>query len=159
MEKSCVRFASVAISDAYGDVFPAEALGHLTDFNWASTDVLLTCVPISNGGVPIFQTIWQGVSGSMTFCRTNGLYAKIVAELMRAYHTQGIITQFSSSVEILNRNGTLDEYLLSGLQIHKNTFGNFRGIREVDFSFQWAASLLSVTGGATTALTSLPLAA
>ena len=151
--------ASVTISDAYGDVFPAEALGHLTDFSWASTDALLTCVPISNGGVPIFQTIWQGVSGSMAFARVNGLYTKLISELMVAYHTQGLITQFSASVEVLNRDGTLDEYLLSNMQIHKNTFGNFRGTKEADFSFQFSASLLSVAGGTSTILTGLPMAA
>lgn len=151
--------ASVTISDQYGDLFPAEALGHLIDFDWSSEDTILKVTPITNGGVPIFQTIWNGVTGSMKLARVNGNYQGMISELMDAYHTAGLMVQLGMSVNILNRDGTIDEYLISNMQLHKCQFGNYNAMKEVDMTTQFSASLMTVQGGATPLLTALPTAA
>jgi hypothetical protein len=147
--------SNVTISDAYGDIIPADLLGHVMDFEMESEDTELKIVPISNGGVPIYQTIPGGYRGKCSLARVNGNLQAMVAELWNAYHSQGLITQLSISQNVLNRDGTIDEYLWSNVQIAKPRFGNYRHEKEVDMSFDIRASVLTVVGGATAFLTGL----
>lgn len=151
--------ASVTIADQFGDVFPADLLGHLMEFDSEADDTELKIVPITNGGVPIFQTIPGGYSGNMQFTRVNGAFQAMVAELYGLYHSQGLITQLSISVSVLNRDGSVDEYLFSNCQIKKPRFGNFRHEKEVDMRLGFSASLMTISGGASVFLSGLAAAA
>lgn len=147
--------STITISDQFGDVFPADLLGHVMDWEMESEDTELKIVPISNGGVPIYQTIPGGYRGKCSLTRVNGNLQAMVAELWNAYHADGIITQLSISQNVLNRDGTIDEYLWSNVQIAKPRFGMFRHEKEVDMSFDIRASLLTVAGGTAAFLTGL----
>lgn len=147
--------ASVTIGDQFGDVFPADLLGHLMEFDMESEDTELKIIPITNGGVPIYQTIPGGYMGNMQFARVNGNFQAMVSELWNGYHQQGLITQLSITVNVLNRDGSVDEYLFSNAQIKKPRFGNFRHEKEVDMRLGWSASLMTISGGASSFL-SLP---
>ena len=147
--------SQITISDQFGDIFPADLLGHVLDFESESEDTELKITPISNGGVPIYQTIPGGYRGKVMLARVNGNMQAMVAELWNAYHNRGIITQLSMAQYVLNRDGTIDEYLWSNMQLAKPRFGNYRHEKEVDMSFDWRASVLSVVGGSTAFLTGL----
>jgi hypothetical protein len=151
--------ASLVISDQYGDLFPAESLGHLIDFESETIDHELEVIPITLGGVPIFQTIWAGAQGKMSFARYNGGLTNMILALSQAYFTQGIIPQFSITLNILNRDGSIDEYLFQGVQWNRPRFGNFRAQKEVDQSIDFKASQMIVMGGATSFLANLPAVA
>jgi hypothetical protein len=137
---------SAAISDSLGDIFTAEDLGHLTEFDSAAEDSPLKVVPIDNGGIPIFQTIWSGVSGNMMFVRAGPSVNQLIIDLMQGYHYAGIIPQFAIAVNVRNRDGTVDEYLYSGVQFSKPSFGNYKGVKEVDMKIGFVASMLQTTG-------------
>ena len=147
--------AAVTISDAYGDVFTAQQLGLLTDFRSAADSIELKVTPITNGGIPVLQTIWNGVTGSMMFVRQGPAFQAFFLETILAYHQSGIIQQFGISMEVQNRDGSVDEYLLSGVQFTKPDFGNFAAVKEVDMSLAFNASIMTKAGGATTFLTGL----
>jgi hypothetical protein len=146
---------SVTISDIYGDVFDAQMLGHLMEIDIEAEDTELKIIPITNGGRPIYQTIPGGYSGNMMFTRVNGNFQAMVVELYNAYHDIGLITQLSITTNVLNRDGTVDEYLLSNAQIKKPRFGNFRHEKEVDMRLGFSASVLTISGGASPFLSGL----
>lgn len=148
---------SVVISDSFGDLFPAEALGHLIEFEAETMDHELEVVPITLGGAPIFQTIWAGARGRMSFARYNGVLTQFILSLMAAYHELGIIPQFSITENVLNRDGTVDEYLFTGVQFNKPRFGNFRAQKEVDQTIEFRASRMIGVGAITPLLANLPV--
>jgi hypothetical protein len=150
---------SLTISDAYGDVFPAEALSHLTEFDAESEDVEVKVTPISLGGVPIYQTIWYGIRGHMTFARVNGSFESMIISLMNGYYDQGLIPFFTISQTVRNRDGTLDEYMFMGCQWVRPRFGNFRATKEVDMAVEFRAQRVVGTGALAPFLGGLPVAA
>lgn len=151
--------ASLAVSDNYGDSFPIDALGHLMDFNSKANSSIIKITPITRGGKPIFQTVWNGGSGRISLTRVNGNLQAMILDLMQAYHGSGIIPIFSIQLSILNRDSTIDEYLYSGVQWETPDFGNFRALKEVDqgLAFMWSDCVK--TGGAPAFLTGVAAAA
>lgn len=147
---------SLSISDSYGDVFPAEALAHITEFDCESDDVEIKVTPISFGGVPIYQTVWNGIRGRLMFARVNGSFQSMVINLMDSYFNLGNIPFFTITETVMNRDGTVDEYMYVGCQWVRPRFGNFRATKEVDMSFDFRAQRAVLTGALTPFLASLP---
>lgn len=147
-----VRFA---IQDQYGDVFTDAMLGHLTSFESESEDVELKITPITTGGLPIYQTIWNGIRGSMTYTRVNTSFQQMFMDMMGAYYSGGIISQFSISASVRNRDGSIDEYLYSGVQFSKPRFGAFHGTKEIDMRVDFRATQVTGTGALTAFLSGL----
>lgn len=142
----------MTISDNYGDIFQAETLGRLIEFDCIAEDAPLKVTPIDNGGVPIYQTLWNGLSGTITFVRGGPIYGQLFIDLANLYYGSGIIPQFTIATEVRNRDGSADEYLLTGVQFTKPSFGNFRSLKEVDMKLNFNASLLEATGSASSLL-------
>lgn len=151
--------ASCIVQDDYGDQFPLSDLGRVMDIDTEAVDTLITIVPIDNGGIPVHQVTWHGGTGRFTFARANGNLQQMILDLMDAYHRRGVIPQFSLSINILNRDGTVDEYLYTGVQFNKSTFGNYKGMKEVDQSLAFAWAQCVGTGGGAPFLTALAAAA
>lgn len=137
---------SATMVNNFGDIFPLEELGNLTEFESESLDKELEVTPISNGGVPIFQTIWGGVRGSIGFARANANLESMVMDLMSAYHDAGVIPQFTLSAAVLNRDGLVDTYTLTGMQLSKPKFGSYTGLKEVDQRIEFRASRMKKSG-------------
>lgn len=150
--------AGVAIADNYGDNFPVDSLGHMMDFDSRATSSVIKIVPITNGGKPIFQTVWEGGTGRIRFARVNGNLQAMILELMDAYHSSGIIPVFSIAASILNRDTSIDEYLYTGVQWNTPEFGNYAAMKEVDqhLDFMWSNCVR--TGGGSAFLTGLAAA-
>ena len=141
--------ASVTIADDVGDVFPAEALSHITEFDSESEDTELKVTPISGGGVPIHMTIWNGVRGRMMFARVSGAFQAMIVELMDMYYDEGQVPFFTVYVDVMNRDGTIDEYVYTGVQFTRPRFGNYRATKEVDMQLEFRAARCSLAGGVT----------
>jgi hypothetical protein len=151
--------ASVTISDSFGDVFTANDLGYLMDFDSEADDSEIKITPITGGGVPVFQTVWNGGRGRLMYTRMNGNFQQMILDLMAAYYSSGIIPQFALSLSVLNRDSSVDEYLYTGMQFTKPKFGNFRALKEVDQAVDFVWSQCVATGGLTAFLTNLAAAA
>jgi hypothetical protein len=139
--------SSIIIADDYGDVFPAEALSHLMEVDYESEDVELKIIPITGGGVPIYMTIWAGIRGHLLFTRVSGGMQAMIASLMDAYFTNGTVPFFTLTQTVLNRDGSMDSYLLTGGQWSRPRFGNYRATKEVDMRLEFRASQMTLTGG------------
>lgn len=137
---------SIAFQDSYGDSFTSDQLGYLMDFTSESEDVKTKITPITGGGKPVYQTLWNGVNGSMMFTRVGPAFQQMFMDLMAAYFNNGIITQFTMSVNVRNRNGSIDEYLYTGLQFERPRFGDFRSTKEVDMRVSFSASQMTANG-------------
>ncbi len=148
---------SLVLADQFGDIIPAESLGHIMEFDSESEDTEIKIVPLTGGGVPIYQTIWSGIRGHLMYTRNTGAFSRMVIDLMSAYHDAGLIPQFSITETVLNRDGTTDEYMYLGVQFVRPRFGNFRAVKEVDERIEFRASRLIGTGGLAPFLTGLPL--
>jgi hypothetical protein len=149
---------SLSISDPYGDVFPAEALAHVTEFDAESDDVEIKVTPISFGGVPIYQTVWNGTRGRIMFARVNGSFQSMIVSLMDSYYDLGTIPFFTITQTVMNRDGTIDQYMFVGCQWVKPRFGNYRATKEVDLSLDFRAQRVILTGALTPFLQNLPSA-
>jgi hypothetical protein len=150
---------SLAFQDDRGDSFTGDQLGYLMEFDSDSQDVDSSITPITGGGVPIHQTLWNGITGNMSFTRVGPAFQQMFMDLMNAYFTAGVITQFTISVNVRNRNGNIDEYLYTGVQFTRPRFGNFRSTKEVDLRVGFKASKMQVNGSATAFLTNVAGAA
>lgn len=147
------------LTDQFGDVLSAAMLGHLTEFESQSNDKPIEIVPITTGGVPIFQTVWSGVAGDMRFARVNGVFQQVFSDLMGAYHTAGIIPVMNLQTRVRNRDGSVDTYIHTGFQFSKPRFGSYSATREVDLRVSWMASLMVAKSGLGSALLGLAAAA
>lgn len=143
------------LQDQFGDVLSAAMLGHLIEFESQSNDKPLEVTPITTGGIPIYQTIWNGVSGDMRFARVNGVFQQVFSDLMAAYFTAGIIPQMTLQTQVRNRDGSVDTYMHVGLQFSKPRFGSFVSTKEVDMRVSWMASTMVSKTGIGSALTAL----
>lgn len=148
---------SFAIMDQYGDVFSEDMLGLMTQFDLRSVDVKMKVTPISNGGVPVLQTIPNGLRGTMTFVRTGAAFSMLYMDLSQGYFTAGVITQLQIMMNIRNRNGTVDEYQVTGAQLSDWDFGDFRGTKEVDCKLSIEAAQMYGSGTLATFLNNLPV--
>lgn len=140
---------SFAISDQFGDVIPAGLMGHLIEFESQSNDKSIEVIPITTGGIPIYQTVWSGITGDMRFARVNGYYQQAFSDLMDLYFASGVIAQMVLQARVRNRDGSVDTYVYTGFQFSKPRFGAFHATREVDLRVSWMAStMVSASGGA-----------
>lgn len=137
---------SATMSDNFGDIFPLDALGLLMEFDSQSLDKEIDVVPISQGGVPVFMTLWSGVRGTMGFTRTNNNLQSLIMGLMNSYYTAGITPIFNIGASVLNRDGSIDEFMYTGVQLSKPKFGHYAAEKEVDMGLEFRASLLTATG-------------
>lgn len=147
---------SFAIMDQYGDVFSENMLGLMTQFDIRSTDIKMKVTPISQGGVPVHQVIPNGLRGTMTFVRVGPAFSQLYIDLSQGYFTSGLISQLAIMMNIRNRNGTVDEYQITGVQLSDWDFGDFRGTKEVDCKLSIEASQMYGSGTLATFLNNLP---
>jgi hypothetical protein len=143
---------SFAIMDDFGDVFSEDMMGLLTEFEMRSVDVRMKVTPISTGGVPVNQTVANGLRGTLTFVRTSGAFHQMYIDLSNGYYNSGAIPQFTISMNIRNRDGSVDQYLIDGVQFSDWNFGNFRGTKEVDLRLAIEASQMLGSGSLATFL-------
>ncbi len=143
---------SVVISNDAGDVFPATDLGLLEMVEATVDTEILKVTAITRGGKPLYQSIPNGVSGSMRFTRANGSLFSIFVILQQAFYTAGILPQWTITCTVLNRDGTTDEYMFEGVVFGKPQFGSFDEIKEVKQTFDFNAQQITST-------TALPSAA
>ena len=148
---------SAMLMDNFGDIFPLSQFGLVMDFESESLDRELEVVPISDGGVPLFQTIWAGVRGRISFTRQNGQLQQMISDLMGAYHDFGVIPEFEIAAAVVNRDGSVDEYLYHAVQLSRPHFGDYRAEKEVTMRLEFRASRMVVTGSAVSVLLNLPL--
>jgi hypothetical protein len=148
--------ASFAITDQYGDIFLDSDMGYLMDFDSESEDSTLKVVPITTGGLPIYQTIWSGVTGSLMFTRFGPSFQQMMMYLMATYYNSGVIPQFSLALLVRNRNGSTDQYRYAGFQFSRPKFCNFRATKEVDMRSYFKASSVQAFGALTPFLKGLP---
>jgi hypothetical protein len=147
---------SFAIMDAFGDVFSEDMLGLMTQFDIRSVDVKMKVTPISNSGIPVNQSIPNGLRGTMTFVRTGPAFSQLYMDLSQGYYTSGIISQMYIMMNIRNRDGSVDEYQLDGVQLNDWDFGDFRGTKEVDCKMSIEASQMYGSGSLAVFLNNLP---
>jgi hypothetical protein len=147
------------LQDQFGDVMSAAMLGHLIEFESQSNDKPIEVTPITTGGIPIYQTVWNGINGDMRFARVNGVFQQIFSDLMNSYFDAGIIPQMTLQTRVRNRDGSVDTYIHTGFQFSKPRFGSFQSVREVDMRVSWMASLMIAKSGTGAALLGLVAAA
>lgn len=149
----------LAIQDQFGDVFTDSMLAHLMEFDSESEDTDLKITPITTGGVPIYQTIWNGVRGSLMFTRVNGSFQAMFLDIMNGYFNSGLISQFTMSQTVRNRDGSIDEYIYTGVQFSRPRFGRFQSVKEVDMRMDFRAGQVQAVGTLSSFLTGLANAA
>lgn len=132
---------SFVVTDNFGDVFMDASLGYLEDFSTQAKARPLQVMPITLGGKPVNQTIWQGGSGRLTYTRFGPSFQQMFMDLQNAYYGTGLIPQFTMNVGVRNRDGSIDSYVYDGMQFSDPHFGDFRSTKEVSLQvgFEWSS--------------------
>lgn len=148
---------SFVLSDSYGDTFTAADLGLLTTLN-ANFDLhLLKITPITNGGIPLYQAIPNGISGDMEFVRQNGNITSIFTVLYQAFYNEGLLPHFTLTINVLNKSGQTDEYIFPDLVFHTPDFGQFSGIEEVRQKLGFSCPTIESTTNLASIIPGVPL--
>ncbi len=147
---------SFAIMDQFGDVFSEDMMGLMTQFNLRSVDVKLKVTPINNGGVPVLQTLPNGLRGQMSFVRVRSIVQPTVLGPSERIVERGHHRQFYVAMNVRNRDSSVDKYVVSGLQFSDWDFGDFRGTKEVDLRLSIEAAQMQGSGTLATILNNLP---
>lgn len=132
-----------------GVVLPAVALGHLMEFDARQEDRDLVVIPITNGGKPLLNVVYQGWSGHFMFTRVNGLFTSIFAAIERNFYVSRVMSHFAIMATVLNRDGSTDQYLWPICILNRATQGNWRADKETDQRVEFRADSMVLTGGAT----------
>ena len=148
---------SGVLSDAYGDNIPLVDIGNLMSIDVTFDMHQLKITPITNGGRPIYLSIPNGLTGTMDFTRYNGAMTAMFTKLYEAFYGGGLLPHFSLMLSVLNRSGTVDEYIIPQLVFDTPDFGKFTGIEDVTQSLKFSAPTMISTGGGATLLAALPL--
>jgi hypothetical protein len=131
-----------------GVVIPITAFGHLMEFDATQEDRDLIIIPITDGGKPKLNVVYQGWSGHMIFTRVNGIFTGLFAALEANFYNARQLSHFAIQATVLNRDGSTDQYLWSNTILHRATGGNWRADKEVDQRVEFRADSMVVTGGA-----------
>src|ERR1700678_421222 len=110
---NCGTDSRFAVSDNLGDVFMDSDMGYLEDFESQARSQMLTVTPITTGGIPVHQCIWNGGSGRLSYTRFGPSFQQLFMGLMAPYYGTGVIPQFSLAQSVRNRDGSIDEYLFT----------------------------------------------
>jgi hypothetical protein len=131
---------SGVISDAFGTTRNLDEFGHLEEMEARAEQHDIKISPISRGGIPLFQTLWAGGSGHVRYTRVFGAISAVWVQLMNNYYYLHALPSFTIGTTMLNRDGSVDEYLFTGVVLTAPTWGNVRGDKQVDqelhFKFQ-----------------------
>jgi len=92
----------------------------------------------------------------MTFVRVGPAFSQLYVDLSQGYFNSGIISQLQIMMNVRNRNGTVDEYQIVGVQLSDFDFGDFRGTKEVDCRMSIEAAQMYGSGTLATFLNNLP---
>lgn len=150
---------SFVVSDTYGDIFHAADLGDLMSFDLTLDMHQIKVTPITNGGYPIYQSIPNGLSGTMEFVRVNGAITSMFTNLYNAFYAAGVTPHFTMSLSVLNPAGNVDLYTLPNLVFHTPDFGKFTGISETTQKIEFNASTIIAVAGTSNILRNIPIAA
>lgn len=143
------------LSDQSGDLFTGDELGYVLEFNSTARDRLIAVEPITNGGAPIFMRVPGGHSGMVRYSRTSSALTQLMLDLDSAWYTSGRVEQFTFTGVTRNRDGSEGTLVWSGVQLHGFNNGRYQGLRDVEQSHQFSASMLQATGTAVSLLQQL----
>ncbi len=150
---------SFVVSDSFGDVFTAADLGDLMSMDLTLDMHQIKVTPITDGGYPIYQSVPNGLTGTMEFVRVNGNITSMFTSLYNAFYAAGVLPQFTMSLSVLNPGGNVDEYTVPNLVFHTPDFGRFSGINEVTQKIEFNAPTIISTSSNSNILANLPVAA
>lgn len=136
-------------------IIPAFLLGHLDEFQPDQEDTTIRVVPITNGGKPLYNTVYLGWRGNMKFTRANGNLTGIFATLEKAYFDSGLLAHWNLLATVMNRDGTTDQYMFTAGTLQRHQLGNFRATKEVDMAFEFNFQRMVLTAGYATLVPSL----
>lgn len=147
---------SFAIMDQWGDVFSESMIGLMTQFDIRSIENKMKVTPISNSGIPVLQNTPNGLRGTMTFVRTGPAFSQLYVDISQGFFNAGIISQLFIMMNVRNRDGSVDEYQLVGVQLSDWDFGDFRGTKEVDCKMSIEAAQMYGSGSLASMLNNMP---
>jgi hypothetical protein len=107
-------------------------IGHLLMFGVELKDSIVKTRPISNGGINLFETLWEGCDIHLRFTRARGNIEYITMQAMANFFALDLRPNYSISWSILDRNGTVDTFLATGLKLTSPNLGSFSGDKDVE---------------------------
>lgn len=136
---------SVTIQSSAGDNFPADMLGHLVDISAKFKDDHIQVKTISGGGNTLNEVVPRGVTGKMKFVRMDGSFGRLMVQIRQRFKEQGQRVAFTFQVQIRNRDGSVDNYLITGARIINPDVFNAAAGKEVDCGFDFEGSDCKLT--------------
>lgn len=151
----------IVFQDDEGNIYMGADFGQITDFNLDPDDTLVKVIPITNGGRPISRKVPHGWAGTVTLSKYNGFLSDYIALQEAEFYNQGVQHFLTMVLNQQNVDGSVSQYTLTYVVLHKADFGKYSATKEVEQAFSFEAQELlsaNVQGslGGAQALASIP---
>lgn len=133
----------------YDDSGASKALsqiGHLLESRVELRDTIIRKVPITNGGIPLIETIWEGGSLHLRFTRARGNVEYMTLQAMQNFFQLDLRPNFSFAWRIANKDGSIDQFLGIGMKLTRPDLGRFSGTTDVEQSLTFEATQFKWVG-------------
>jgi hypothetical protein len=122
--------------------------GHVLSVKLELTGRLIRQMPITNGGIPLLETIWEGARVHFRYTRARGNVEFFAVQTMANYFALNLRPNFSFVWFIADKNGSLDSYIASGGKIDpaRLDIGDFSGAKDVEQGFSMDFATATIVG-------------
>lgn len=137
---------SVTFRASTGENFPAETLGHLTNFSPKTKDTVVTTKTITNKGKTLVEVIPHDGTIKTDWARMNSALTKVMYAYRQNFF-QGIRTFYTIQAQVRNRDGSVDTYLFRNCKPADGDLGDFKPDSDVKQSLDWHFDDYTITSG------------
>lgn len=109
-----------------------DEFGHLEEFRARSLSTQIEITPISRGGVRLFRTLYGGAELDMKWSKVYSAMQYFWAALQNNYFNLHLFDSFNFATSVVNRDGTVDEFLFMNCDVYGEDFGDFVGTKAVN---------------------------
>jgi hypothetical protein len=109
-------------------------IAHLLSVRIEQREHLVRSTPITNGGIPLIETIWEGGSIHFMWQRARGNVEFMVMQAAANFFALDLRPNFTVNWFVQNKDGTVDSFQAIGCKITRPELGTFSADKHVDQS-------------------------
>lgn len=134
------------IADDTGNSRNFLQIGHLMQMRIEQRERLIRTVPITNGGIPLLETIWEGGSIHFRWTRARGNMEFMTLQAANNFFLLDLRPNFTINWFISNKDGTTDSFQAIGCKMTRPELGMFSADKEVDQSQTFEFTRATIVG-------------
>jgi len=138
--------ATGRLFDDQGNSRNLAQIGHVLSMGVELHETVVRSKPISNGGLVLYETIWEGCELHFRFTRARGNVEFIAMQAMANFFALDLRPNFAFLWNVLNRDGSIDKFQASGLKLQRPNLGTFSAEKDVEQELRFVGQTAQWTG-------------